>query len=181
QPHRFLNGAFELWIFTGDHVFGPVLDIDVRRNAFVLDRPSSVTCEEPAARRDHRPAVDERRRVGSMNEPAPGAFANQWTNLAALEHIRHQVAARSGHFVDDHHLRSPDTGGRTCERETIACYVVEVTIKVAFEDLDDVVGRGATAVESFVNDYPFFVLLREVVAIETAVTGLPGVGEIHVG
>src|SRR5690242_20217589 len=127
QAHRFLNGAFELWIFAGYNFLGPVLDVNVGCDAFVLDRPSSLTREEPAARRDHRATVDERRRVGCVNETAPRALADEWTNLATLEHIGHQVAAGSGHFVDDHHLRSPDTGGRTGERETIACYVVEVT------------------------------------------------------
>jgi hypothetical protein len=37
----FLNGAFQLRIVAGDYFFGPVLDIDVGRDAFVLDRPFS--------------------------------------------------------------------------------------------------------------------------------------------
>src|SRR5437868_2069801 len=57
HAHRFLYGALELWISTSDHILRPVLDVDVRRNPFVLHRPLSVTCEETAARRDHAAAV----------------------------------------------------------------------------------------------------------------------------
>jgi hypothetical protein len=39
HPHRFLNCAFELRIFAGDHFFRPVLDIDIRANAFISRPP----------------------------------------------------------------------------------------------------------------------------------------------
>src|SRR5262245_38629821 len=116
-----------------------------------------------------------------MDQTTPRAFADQWTNPAPLEHVWHQVAARTGHLVYDHHLRSPDSGRRAGERETISGNVVEVSVEVARENLDDVVSRRAAAVEAHVNNHTFLVLLREVVTIETAVTGLPGVGEIDVG
>src|ERR1700686_243017 len=90
QPaHRFLHRALELWIATSDDVFGPVLNIDVGRDAFILYSPMTIAREEPAARSDHRSAIDERRRVGRVNQPAPGAFADQQTNLAIPEHGRH--------------------------------------------------------------------------------------------
>src|ERR1044071_6671184 len=110
HSHRFLNRAFELRIFAGDDFLGPVLDVDVRRDSFVLNRPFSITREEAPARRDHRSAIDERRRVGCVNETAPRSLADQQSYLATLEHIRHQVAARARHFVNDHHLRTPNAG-----------------------------------------------------------------------
>src|ERR1043166_8052142 len=181
QAHSFLDCPFELWIPAGDDVLGPVFDVDIGSNAFILDGPSTVTREEAAARRDHRAAVDECRCVGGMDQAAPRAFANQRSNLPALEHVRHQIAARAGHFVNDHHLRSPDTGRRTRERITLAGDVVEVTVEITLEHLDNVVSRGAAAVKALVDDHAFFVLLRKVVTIETVVTRLAGVREINVG
>src|SRR5258708_35877809 len=43
HAHCFRHGALELRIAASNHFFGPVLDIDVRRHAFVLNRPSIVT------------------------------------------------------------------------------------------------------------------------------------------
>src|SRR5215213_3913755 len=54
QAHRLLYRAVELRVSARDNVLGPVLDIDVRRDAFVLHRPLPLACEEPAARSDHR-------------------------------------------------------------------------------------------------------------------------------
>jgi hypothetical protein len=50
QSHPFLNRAFELWISTSNYILGPVLDIDVGRDAFVLNCPMSIACEEASAR-----------------------------------------------------------------------------------------------------------------------------------
>src|SRR5262245_25504310 len=68
QPHAFLHRLLELRVVAGDDVLRPVLDVDVGRDALVLDRPLAVAIEEAAARRDHRSAVDERRRVGGVDE-----------------------------------------------------------------------------------------------------------------
>src|SRR5262245_8009791 len=79
EAHGFFDRAFELRVVAGDHVLREVLDIDVRRDAFVLDRPLPLAREEAAARRDHRSTIDERRRVGGVNESAPRAFAHERT------------------------------------------------------------------------------------------------------
>src|SRR6185369_14651984 len=134
-----------------------------------------------AARRDHRAAVDKRRRVGRMDQPAPGSLAHEWSKLAALEHVRHQIAARAGHLVNDHYLWTPDTRRRTGERITIAGDVIKVTVKVATQNIDDVIRRRAAAVVTLVNHHAFLVLLRKVVAIETRVARLSGVVKINVG
>jgi hypothetical protein len=52
HTHRFCDRAFELRIAAGDYVLGPVLDIDVGRDAFILYRPLSIACKETAARSD---------------------------------------------------------------------------------------------------------------------------------
>ena len=49
HPHRLLHRAFELWILSGNHVFGPILNINVGRNTFILDRPPALAREEPAS------------------------------------------------------------------------------------------------------------------------------------
>src|SRR2546422_10465065 len=76
HAHGFRHSAFELWITSGDDLFGPVLDIDVGPDTFVLNCPVTVAREKPAARRDHRSAVNEGRRVGRMHQAAPGTLAH---------------------------------------------------------------------------------------------------------
>src|ERR1051326_6836230 len=125
QTHRFCNRALKLRIVSGDHIFGPILDIDVRRNAFVLDGPFAVMTKEAATWSDRRSAIDKDRRVGRMHQAAPGSFAHQRAELSIVEYVRHEIAARAGHLVDDHYLRSPDAGGGTRERITIARHVVD--------------------------------------------------------
>src|SRR5712692_4922012 len=115
HAHRFRHRALKLRIASGNHIFGPVLDVDVRRDAFVLYGPSIVARKEATARSDHRSTIDERRRVRGMDEPAPGSLADEQSYLSIPEHVRHKVAARAGHLVYDHHLRSPDSAGRTGE------------------------------------------------------------------
>src|SRR6266536_5252506 len=160
QPtHCFRDGAFELWIMTGNNILGPVLDVDVWCDAFVLHRPLPITCKEASARCDHRATVDKQWCVGGMDQPTPGSFPNQQANLAALKHVGHQVATRAGHLVNDHYLWSPDSVGGDGEWITIAGDIIHVAIEIAAEYVDDIVRRGAAAIETFVNDDTFLVLL----------------------
>src|SRR6185295_11366600 len=64
HTHGFRNGALELGIMTGNDFFGPVLNVNVRGDAFVLDRPTSIAGKEATTRRNHRAPVNEWRRVG---------------------------------------------------------------------------------------------------------------------
>src|ERR1041385_7195333 len=93
QTHRFCNRAFELRIMSGDDIFGPILDIDVRRDTFVLDRPLAIMTKEAAAWSDGRSAVDKDRRVGRVHQTTPGSFADQRAELSIMEHVRHEIAA----------------------------------------------------------------------------------------
>src|SRR5205085_1670953 len=68
-----LHRALELRVVPGDDLLRPVLALDVGRHALVLDREPPLAREEAEARGDHRPAVDEGRRVGGGHEPAPRA------------------------------------------------------------------------------------------------------------
>src|SRR5260370_7205245 len=71
HAHCFRHGALELRIAAGNHFFGPVLDIDVRRHAFVLNRPSILAREEAPAWSDHRPTIDEQAPVAGLDHPPP--------------------------------------------------------------------------------------------------------------
>src|SRR5207253_10677471 len=109
-----------------------------------------------------------------------GALAHQQAQLSIMKHVRHQVAAGAGHLVNDHYLRSPNSRRGTGERITISRDVVEITIKVALQHIDDVIGRRATAVETLIDDRAFLFLLREVVTIEAGIAGLPRVRQIDI-
>src|SRR5882762_305519 len=67
HTHGFRDSSFELWITSGDDVFGPVLDLDIGPHTFVLNRPATVAREEATARRDHRSAINKGRRISRMN------------------------------------------------------------------------------------------------------------------
>ncbi len=49
QAHRFFDRAFELRVVTRDYVLREVLDVDIGRDAFVLDRPLPFAREKAAA------------------------------------------------------------------------------------------------------------------------------------
>src|SRR5205085_375614 len=109
-------------------------------HAFILDGPTIVARKETTARRDRRSAVNKGWRVGGMDQPTPGAFAYEQTDLSIMKHVRHQVAARAGHLVNDHHFRSPNPCGRTGEGITITGDVIKVAVKVTLQNVDDVIG-----------------------------------------
>src|SRR5260370_18443697 len=115
-----------------------------------------------------------------MAQAAPGTLAYQQTELTVMEHVRHQVSARPRHLVNDHNLGSPNASRRTGERITIAGDVVEVTIKVALQDIDDIVGRRPSTIVSLVDYRAFFVLLRKVITIEAGIARLSRVWQIDV-
>ena len=163
-----------------DYVFRPVLDIHIRCDADVLYVPLAFAVEEAAAGGDHGAAIDEERRIGRVHQASPRALADEFADLAVAEHPGHQVAAGTGHFVDDHHLRSPDAGGGAGEGVAVASDVVEVAVEIALQDVDDVIGSGTAAVVALVDHRALFILLGEVVAIETGVTGLAGVRQMNV-
>ena len=139
--HRLRHRPLELRIVTRDHILRPILHVDVRRRSNVLNRPAAFLVEEAAARRDHRPAVHERWCVPRADQATPRPLPNERADLPVLEHVGHQVAARSRHLVHDHHLRAPDSGRRARERIPVADGIVEVSIEVASEDIDDII-RG---------------------------------------
>src|SRR6185369_11039384 len=151
QTHRFLDGALELHVVTGVDVFGPVLDVDVRTGPFVFDSPFTVSTEEASPRRDHRTAIDERRRIRRVDEAAPRAFAHQRPDLSQLEHVGHEIAAGAGHFIDDHYLRPPDSSFRTGKGNAIARDIIKVAVEIALQHIDDVIGRRAAAVPALVD------------------------------
>src|SRR4030095_8227138 len=70
---------------------------------------------------------------------------------------------------------------RAGEGIAVARYVVEITVEVALQHVNDVIGRRAAAVEPLVNDRALLFLLREVIAIEAGIARLPRVGQVDVG
>src|SRR5881397_1411097 len=100
--HRFRNRTLKLQVMTTDYVLRPILDINVGSDAFILNRPFSVARKESTARSNCRTAIDEWGSICGMIQPTPRALAHQQTNLAVMKHIRHEVATRAGHLVNDH-------------------------------------------------------------------------------
>src|ERR1700751_2885264 len=124
---------------TRYHVLRPVFDVNVRRNALVFHVPLTLPIEEAAARSDHAAAIDEGWRICCMHQTAPGSLSDQFANVSMVEHPWHQVATGSRHFVDDHHLRTPDSSRRAREWISIAGGIVEISNKIPLQNIDDVV------------------------------------------
>src|SRR5438132_13370862 len=115
-----------------------------------------------------------------MDQTTPRALAHQQAQLSIMKHVRHQVAAGAGHLVDDHYFRPPNSSRGTGERITISGDVIEITIKVALQHVDDVIGRRAAAIETLIDDRAFLILLREVVTIEALITWLSRVRQVNI-
>src|SRR5439155_17867597 len=95
---------------------------------------------------------------------APRALANQAADAGAAEVPRHRVAARTCKFVDQHHLRSED---RTLRLHFVAAITrSDAREQLPRQELDDVGGERAAAVETFVDDHRLLVDLRKEVAGE---------------
>src|SRR5215472_9320654 len=177
HAHGFLHRALELWVMSSPHFFRPVLNVDVGRHAFVFNRPAVIARKEPTARCNSRTAIDENRRICRMDQPTPCAFADQQSNLSIVKHIGHEVAAGPGHFVNDHYLRSPNACGGTGERITITGDVIEVAVKVALQNIDDIVSSRSAAVVALINNRAFFFLRKKEKTMKTAVPGLTVIGK----
>src|SRR2546425_3271010 len=167
--HRLLYRAFELRIVTLYHLGRSVLDLDVRRDAFVLNRP--LTCEivERKARRGDAAAVNRRWNSERADQPAPRARANQRADLAKPEIIRQRVAARTRRLVDDHHLRTVDAGGRRSRGLSVA--QGEVTHQLSIKLVDNVVRYLTSLIVTLVNDRAVLLLLRVIISSEVLVPG----------
>ena len=53
-------------------------------------------------------AIHQRRVIVYADQPAPGSRPDERPDFVLLEHPRKSIAARAGHFVDDHRFRTID-------------------------------------------------------------------------
>src|SRR5690606_37816259 len=102
----------ELWITTTDHIGRILHHFDIGCYTNGLDSPVAVNIDESATWSYHRSTVEIRWCVPSADESAPGCCAHERTNISSAEHIRHQIATRTRHLIDDHDLGSPNTSNR---------------------------------------------------------------------
>src|SRR5215470_12607297 len=96
SPHRvlieqlqgFLNGSFELRISPFDYVGRSVFDLDVRGDAFVFYCPLAGQVIECKARRCDSAAVDGSWNTKRAYQAAPGAGADERSELSQSEIVR---------------------------------------------------------------------------------------------
>src|SRR5262245_15668834 len=177
--HQPADGLFELNVAA----FAPGLriefDLDVGRDAVVLDLPLAFGRVEGEVWRGNRAAVNQRRVAADAHESAPRAFADQRADLGAAEHIGQIIAAGARILVDQHRLRPRH------HAEGLAPIVAVAHRPVAHQRLlqviDHVIGGLSAAVEALVNDRPLLVELCEIVAVEELVAAPRGVGQVDVG
>ena len=112
------------------------------------------------------------------DQPAPGARSDQFANAGAFEVPGHGVAARACTLVDDHHLR-PENSLRLDKRLSHA--VGRGAERLTVEDLRDVGGQQAAAVEALVHNRGILSDLRIEVAVECGQAAVGGVRHVDVG
>src|SRR5664279_4116781 len=135
--HRLRDAALELRVVAAHELRGGILDLDVRCDTLVLDRPSASAVVEGEIRSGDAACVDHIRNAERADEPSPRARADQWAELRDAEVVRERVASGAGRLVDDHHLRTEYAGHR--RRDCLSCALREVAHARAAELLNDVV------------------------------------------
>ena len=111
------------------------------------------------------------------HESAPRAFAHQRTNGGLAEHPEQGIAARTRHFVDNHHL-----GSKNClegRGDVFAFAHIPVTQQRSPQIINDVVRDVSASVVTLVDDGRVFADLREVAAIEVRVAARVGSFPLH--
>ena len=86
-------------------------------------------------------------------QPAPGALADERSDVALAEQPGHRIAARAGIFVDDHGLGPEDRFLRSGEGLSGARHE-EIRERPA-EIVDDVIGDLAAAIETLIDNRAF--------------------------
>src|SRR5262245_7283814 len=143
-----MDRLFELRVFALPPCRRIEIDIDVGWRAVILDVPFALQVIKGDARRGYPSAVDQLRIIVNADQAAPRALADRGTYAGFAEEPWHQVAARSRVFIDDHDLRAVDRSrGR---REVLALSRGPAVHQRAAHVINDVIGRRASAVESFI-------------------------------
>src|ERR1035438_4851992 len=137
-----------LWPYTT--LFRSLLHLDIGRHADVLHLPlARERVVDAGTGRTHETSVHERGPSGHPHQPAPGARADQLAHAGAPEVPGHGVTARACTLVDDHYLRPKNT----LRLHFVASHTIRRRAeRLAVEDLGDVGGQQAAAVEALVHD-----------------------------
>src|SRR3954451_22893094 len=110
--HAFCHGSLKLRIVTGQDLSRGILDFDIWRYTDIFDIPFSLQVIKSKTRSGYASAVDRRGSAECSNQTAPGSRTNERAELSQPEVKRESVTARPGRFVNNHHLRTVDTGDR---------------------------------------------------------------------
>ena len=156
-----------------------VFHFNIRRDSAVLHFPFALQTVDGHAWRGNETSVQQRRIAINAHQSAPGARADQRSNLVLLEHPRQRIATRPGHFVDDHRFRTVDLRQRRAER--FAFPRNRAVSQRALQHVDDIVRHFAAMVVALVDDRASLANLRKVEPVEIEVTADRRVGNVHVG
>src|SRR5262249_35018469 len=148
--HRDRDRLLELWVVALPDELRIHLDLDVRRDAPVLDLPLAVQAVDRDPRRRHASAVEELRVIVDTHEPAPRAGADDRPDARAPEEPGQRIAARPGHLVREHHLRALDRRGGA--RLLLAVARDHETGQRTPQVVHDVVRHVSALVEALVDD-----------------------------
>src|SRR5882724_11575262 len=150
-----------------DNIGRHLLDLDVRRHAYVLDYPTVFRGPDRQVRRRHPAAIHQHREAEYADQPAPGALADELAQAKLAPHPGQEIAARSGGLVDQHYLGTLNGSRRRFEIRAVTHSPIRR--QRTAKNVDVVVGRLTAAVETLVYDDRFLVGLRVEVALEVGV------------
>src|SRR5438128_2621283 len=98
-----------------DNIGRHLLDLDVRRHAYVLDYPTVLRGPDRQVRRSYPAAIHQHGKAEYADQPAPGALADEFAQAKLAPHPRQEIAARSRGLVNQHYLGTLNGGGRRFE------------------------------------------------------------------
>src|SRR5208283_4994794 len=105
-------------------------------------------------RRHDRAAIHQDRISAYADQTAPGLRADEWTDFQFAEVPRQRVAARTGKFIDEHHLRPVNAEWLGNVVALSGCHPVQ---NGAAEIVHDVIRQPTAVIEAFINDGGLFV------------------------
>src|SRR5690625_2048993 len=80
------------------------------------------------------------------------------------EHVRHHIASRTSIFINNHGFWSVNSITRSGKATSITD--APVAYDISRQQIDYIVGYFSTAIVTLINEYSFFIHLREVITIK---------------
>src|SRR5580692_11619741 len=94
--HQQVDGLLQLRVMAFHYQVRPILHGDVRFHAAIFNQPLTIQRVERELGPRNIAAVDERNLAADTPHAAPGALADDWSELVLLKKVSEEVSVRRG-------------------------------------------------------------------------------------